>query len=71
MPSISDPHAADVEASSTPLDPMGWAFLAAGLLVALIGFSLLTAMSISSNSTTSGLISKSEFLSSLPPWRLA
>ena len=38
MPSIPDPRAADAEASSTPLDSMGWASLAAGLLVVLITF---------------------------------
>ena len=38
MPSISDPRAADAEESSPPLDPAGWASLAAGLLVALITF---------------------------------
>jgi hypothetical protein len=38
MPSISDPRAADAEESSAPLDPPGWASLAAGLLVALITF---------------------------------
>ena len=38
MPSISDRRAADAEASSTPLDSMGWASLAAGLLVVLITF---------------------------------
>ena len=36
MPSISGPRAADAEESSAPLDPTGWASLAAGLLVALI-----------------------------------
>jgi hypothetical protein len=38
MASISEPRAADAEASSTSLDPMGWASLAAGLLVVLITF---------------------------------
>ena len=38
MASISDRRAADAEASSTSLDPMGWASLAAGLLVVLITF---------------------------------
>jgi hypothetical protein len=38
MASISEPRAADAEASSTPLDSMGWASLAAGLLVILITF---------------------------------
>jgi hypothetical protein len=38
MASISDRRAADAEASSTPLDSMGWASLAAGLLVVLITF---------------------------------
>jgi hypothetical protein len=38
MASISEPRAADAEASSTSLDPMGWASSAAGLLVVLITF---------------------------------
>ena len=38
MASISDRRAADAEASSNPLDSMGWASLAAGLLVVLIAF---------------------------------
>jgi hypothetical protein len=38
MASISDRRAADAEASSNPLDSMGWASLAAGLLVVLITF---------------------------------
>jgi len=38
MRSISDPRAADAAESTPPLDPMGWASLAAGLLVALISF---------------------------------
>jgi hypothetical protein len=38
MSSITDPRAADAEGSSLPLDPTGWASLAAGLLVALITF---------------------------------
>jgi hypothetical protein len=38
MSSITDPRAADTEESSAPLDPTGWASLAAGLLVALITF---------------------------------
>ena len=38
MPSIPDRRAADAEASSTPLDSMGSASLAAGLLVVLITF---------------------------------
>jgi hypothetical protein len=38
MPLISEPRAADAEASSNPLDSMGWASLAAGLLVVLITF---------------------------------
>jgi biopolymer transport protein ExbB/TolQ len=38
MPSIPDRRAADAEASSNPLDSMGWASLAAGLLVVLITF---------------------------------
>jgi hypothetical protein len=38
MASISDPRATDAEASSNPLDPMGWASLVAGLLVVLITF---------------------------------
>ena len=38
MSSISDPRADDAEKSSAPLDPTGWASLAAGLLVALITF---------------------------------
>jgi hypothetical protein len=38
MSSITDPGAADTEESSAPLDPTGWASLAAGLLVALITF---------------------------------
>jgi len=38
MRSISDPRAADAVESTPPLDPMGWASLAAGLLVALISF---------------------------------
>ena len=38
MVSISDRRATDAEASSNPLDPMGWASLAAGLLVVLITF---------------------------------
>jgi len=35
---IADPRAAVAAESSPPLDPMGWASLAAGLLVALITF---------------------------------
>jgi hypothetical protein len=38
MASISEPRAADAEASSNTLDSMGWASLAAGLLVVLITF---------------------------------
>ena len=38
MASISDRRAADAETSSNPLDSMGWASLAAGLLVVLITF---------------------------------
>jgi hypothetical protein len=38
MASISDRRAADAEARSNPLDSMGWASLAAGLLVVLITF---------------------------------
>ena len=38
MALISDRRAADAEASSNPLDSMGWASLAAGLLVVLIAF---------------------------------
>ncbi len=38
METISDPRAADAEASSSPLDSMGWASLAAGLLVVLTTF---------------------------------
>jgi hypothetical protein len=38
MASISDRRAADAEASSNPLDSIGWASLAAGLLVVLITF---------------------------------
>jgi hypothetical protein len=38
MASISEPRTADAEASSNPLDSMGWASLAAGLLVILITF---------------------------------
>jgi hypothetical protein len=38
MSSFTDPGAADTEESSAPLDPTGWASLAAGLLVALITF---------------------------------
>ena len=38
MPSITDPRSADAAVSSPPLDPMGWASLAAGLLVASITF---------------------------------
>jgi hypothetical protein len=38
MSLITDPHAADTEESSAPLDPTGWASLAASLLVALITF---------------------------------
>jgi hypothetical protein len=38
MPSITDARSADAAVSSPPLDPMGWASLAAGLLVALITF---------------------------------
>jgi hypothetical protein len=38
MSSITDSRAADTAESSAPLDPAGWASLAAGLLVALITF---------------------------------
>ena len=38
MPSISDSRPTDAGEISPPLDPMGWASLAAGLLVALITF---------------------------------
>jgi hypothetical protein len=54
---------------NAPLDPAGWVSLTAGLLISLITFSPPTAMSISSDSCSSRSISKSEFLSSLPPWR--
>ena len=38
MPSIADPRAADAGEITPSLDPMGWASLAAGFLVALITF---------------------------------
>ena len=38
MPSIADPRAADAGEITPSLDPMGWASLAAGLLVASITF---------------------------------
>jgi hypothetical protein len=55
--------------NAPPLDPSGWTSLTAGLLVILITFSPPTAMSISSESCSLRSISRSEFLSSLPPWR--